>query len=378
MKKRTRTWLIIVGIAVVVGLVVVANLKRKPAGEDVETAAVGYGAIKSVVSATGELRARSQVNLQAQVMGVVDRLLVEEGDWVDRGKVLLELDRKSYEANLVLARSRFTQARLSHARVESLYAAKLVSAEAWEGSRAVFEAAEAQFTQAQDQYDKTVIRAPISGTVVKVSIKEGETVIIGTMNNIGTVLMVIADMSQMQAILDVDETDVVDLSLDQPAAVEVDALPDRKLPGRVTRIGWMPSTDLLGTASATQGTVFEVEVTLDSAGAELRPGMGVQADITTASLDSVLVLPISAVGRRKFKGEEKQTVFTVEDGKAVLRAVETGKSSDVDIEITSGLKAGETVITGPYKALTKLKEGRRVNAEPAKPDSADKGGDEGK
>lgn len=371
MKKRTRTWLIIVGIAVVVGLVVVANLKRKPAGEDVETAAVGYGAIKSVVSATGELRARSQVNLQAQVMGVVDRLLVEEGDWVDRGKVLLELDRKSYEANLVLARSRFTQARLSHARVESLYAAKLVSAEAWEGSRAVFEAAEAQFTQAQDQYDKTVIRAPISGTVVKVSIKEGETVIIGTMNNIGTVLMVIADMSQMQAILDVDETDVVDLSLDQPAAVEVDALPDRKLPGRVTRIGWMPSTDLLGTASATQGTVFEVEVTLDSAGAELRPGMGVQADITTASLDSVLVLPISAVGRRKFKGEERQTVFTVEDGKAVLRAVETGKSSDVDIEITSGLKAGETVITGPYKALTKLKEGRRVNAEPAKPDSAE-------
>jgi HlyD family secretion protein len=205
--------------------------------------------------------------------------------------------------------------------------------------------------------------------VVKVSIKEGETVIIGTMNNIGTVLMVIADMSQMQAILDVDETDVVDLVLDQPTAVEVDALPDRKLPGRVTRIGWMPSTDLLGATSATQGTVFEVEVTLDSASAELRPGMGVQADITTASLDSVLVLPISAVGRRKVKGEEKQTVFTVEDGKAVLRPVETGKSSDVVIEITSGLKPGETVITGPYKTLTKLKEGRRVNAEPAKPDT---------
>ncbi len=371
MKKRTRTLLIVCGVVVLVGLVIVANLKRKPAGEDVETAVVGFGAIKSVVSATGELRARSQVNLQAQVMGVVDRLLVEEGDWVDRGKVLLELDRKSYEANLVLARSRFTQARLAHARVESLYAAKLVSAEAWEASRAVFEAAEAQFTQAQDQYDKTVIRAPISGTVVKVSIKEGETVIIGTMNNPGTVLMVIADMSQMQAILDVDETDVVDLVLDQPAAVEVDALPDRKLPGRVTRIGWMPSTDLLSATSATQGTVFEVEVTLDSVGAELRPGMGVQADITTASLDSVLVLPISAVGRRKVKGEEKQTVFTVEDGKAVLRAVETGKSSDVDIEITSGLKAGETVITGPYKALTKLKEGRRVNAEPAKPDTTE-------
>ncbi len=373
MKKRTRTLLIAGGAVVFVGLVVIANLRRKPAGEEVATTTVGRGSIVSVVSATGELRARSQVNLQAQVMGVVDRLLVKEGDWVDRGRVLLELDRKSYEANLVLARARFTQARLAHARVESLYAAGLISAEAWETSHAAFEAAEAQFAQAQDQYDKTVIRAPISGTVVKVSIKEGETVIIGTMNNIGTVLMVIADMSQMQAIVEVDETDVVDLALGQRAAVEVDALPDRKFPGQVTRIGWMPTSNLIATASATQGTVFEVELTLDSAGSELRPGMSVKADITTASLDSVLVLPISSVGRRKVKDKETQTVFVVEKGKAALREVGTGKSSDVDIEITSGLEPGETVITGPYKTLAKLKDGRAVNVQKPKPDDKSDG-----
>jgi HlyD family secretion protein len=374
MKRRTRTLLIIVGIAVVLAVVVVANLKSKPAGEEVETTVVRRGSILSLVSATGELRARAQVNLQAQVMGVVERLLVKEGDWVERGQVLLELDRKSYEANLVLARSRFTQARLAHARVESLYTAKLVSAEAWEASRAAFEAAQAQYEQAQDQYDKTVIRAPIAGTVVQVNLKEGETVIIGTMNNIGTVMMVIADMSQMQAIVDVDETDVVDLVIGQAAEVEVDALPDRKFPGRVTHVGYMPVAATLTAASTTQGTVFEVEVTLDTTGPELRPGMSVKADITTASLDSVPVLPISAVGRRKVKGEEVQTVFVVQDGKSVLRPVETGKSSDVDIEITSGLELGDTVITGPYKVLSKLKEGRRVNAEPAKPDTADAAG----
>lgn len=359
MKRRTRIVLIIIAVVVLLAAVIVANLRHSRPGEPVNAETVKYGSILSQVSATGELRAQAQVNLQAQVMGTVDRLLVQEGDRVGKGSLLLELDRKSYEAQLVLARSRYEQARSSHARVESLYSARLVAAEQHEGSKAAFEMARAQYEEAQDRFAKTAIRAPISGTVVKLNVKEGETVILGTMNNPGTVIMVIADMSGMEARLEADETDVVSLRLGQAAEVEVDALPDTTFAGRVTKIGYMPVQNVLLTE--TQGTDFEVVVTLDSTTPMLRPGMTVSAEITTASLDSVLVIPLQAVGRREAEGKEQETVFVVENGKAVLRAIKTGKSSDTETEVTEGLKPDEQVITGPYKVVSKLKEGRRVS-----------------
>jgi HlyD family secretion protein len=369
MKKRTRTLLIIVAVIVVLGLIVVANVTRKNSGgEDVETQKVKHGSILSKVSATGELRAESQVNLQAQVMGTVDKLPVKEGDHVNTGDLLLELDRKSYEADMLLSQARFDQARLSFDRVESLYGQKLVSTEQYEASKANRDMAKAQYDQAQDAYDKTVIRAPISGTIAQVNIKEGEAVMIGTMNYSGTVLMVLADMSRMQAIIDVDETDVVSVALGQKAKVEVDALPDTSFSGRVTRIGYMPTENAL-TTTAQQSTTFEVEITLDSTAPALRPGMNVHADVTTAELDSVLVIPVQAAGRRQIKGRETQTVFKVKDNKAVLTPIKTGKSSDTDIEITDGLAPGDEIVTGPYKTLSKLTDGRRVNGKPVPQDT---------
>jgi HlyD family secretion protein len=368
MKKRSKALIIIAVVVVVLGLIIVANLKGKSAsGEEVESLKVKRGSILSKVSATGELRAQAQVNIQAQVMGVVDNLPVKEGDIVSRGDILLELDRKSYQANLVLARARFVQAGLSHARVESLNERKLVAAEQFEASKAAYDMAKAQYDEAQDQYDKTTIRAPISGTVAKVNIKEGEAVLIGTMNYSGTVLAVLADMSRMQATVDVDETDVVGVALGQHAKVEVDALPDTSFTGRVTRVGYMPTQSLL--SATEQSTTFEVEITLDSTAPQLRPGMNVHADIVTAELDSVLVVPVQAAGRREVKGRETETVFLVKDGKAVLTPIRTGKSSDTDMEVTDGLKPGDEVVTGPYKILAKLTDGRRIVAKPAKPDS---------
>jgi HlyD family secretion protein len=374
MKKRTRTILIVAAVVVVIGLIVVTNLKSKSGGgTEVETQKVKYGSILSRVSATGALRAKAQVNLQAQVMGVVDKLPVKEGDWVNRGDLLLELDRRSYEANLVLARARFVQAGLSHTRVESLYGQKLVSAEQFEASKAAYDMAKAQYDQAQDQYDKTVIRAPISGTVAQLNIEEGEAVMIGTMNNAGTVLMVLADMSRMQAFIDVDEADVVSIALGQPAAIYVDALPDTSFAGHVTNIAYMPTANVL--SAAQQTTTFEVEVTLDSTAPSLRPGMNVRAEITTAKLDSVLVIPVQASGRREVKGKETETVFLVKDGKAMLTPIRTGKTSDTEMEVVEGLKPSDEVVTGPYKALSKLTDGDRVSAKPAKdslPDSRPK------
>jgi len=365
LKKRTRTIIIVAVVAVVIGLVVVANLTSKAGGgEEVETQKVKYGSILSKVSATGALRAKAQVNLQAQVMGVVDKLPVKEGDWVNRGDLLLELDRKSYEANLVLARARSVQAGLSHTRVESLYAQKLVSAEQSEASKAAYDMAKAQYDQAQDQYDKTIIRAPISGTVAQLNIEEGEAVMIGTMNYSGTVLMVLADMSRMQAFIDVDEADVVSVAVGQAATVYVDALPDTSFPGRVTRIAHMPTENVL--SATQQTTTFEVEVTLDSSAPALRPGMNVRAEITTAELDSVLVIPVQAAGRREVKGKETETVFLIKDGKAVLTPIRTGTTSDTELEVVDGLKPGDEVVTGPYKKLSKLTEGQRVTGKPAK------------
>jgi len=298
------------------------------------------------------------------VMGVVDKLPVKEGEWVNRGQLLLELDRKSYEANMLLAKARLEQARQSYVRVESLYATKLGASEQYEASRAAYEMARAQYDQAADQYDKTVIRAPISGTVAQLNIEEGEAVMIGTMNYSGTVLMVLADMSRMQALIDVDEADVVSVSLGQPAEVFVDALPDTSFAGHVTNIAYMPTQNVL--SATQQTTTFEVEVTLDSTAPTLRPGMNVRAEITTAELDSVLVIPVQAAGRREIKGKETETVFLIKDGKAVLTPIRTGKTSDTEIEVVEGLEPDDEVVTGPYKKLSKLEDGRRVTGKQAK------------
>ncbi len=370
MKRRTRTVLIVIAAVVVVGLIVVANLKNKSAGgTEVETQKVKYGSILSKVSATGALRAKAQVSLQAQVMGVVDRLPAKEGEWVNAGDTLLVLDRRSYEANMLLAKSRLEQAQLSYARVESLNAAKLVAAQDYEAARAAYEMARAQYDEAADQYDKTVIRAPISGTVAQLNIEEGEAVMIGTMNYSGTVLMVLADMSRMQALIDVDEADVVSVELGQPAEIFVDALPDTSFAGHVSNIAYMPTENVL--SATQQTTTFEVEVTLDSTAPALRPGMNVRAEITTAKLDSVLVIPVQASGRRDVKGKETETVFLVKNGKVVLTPIRTGKTSETEMQVTDGLKPDDEIVTGPYKALSKLEDGDRVTARPAKDSIAD-------
>ncbi|MGB9742680.1 MAG: efflux RND transporter periplasmic adaptor subunit [candidate division WOR-3 bacterium] len=363
MKPGLKVLLIVLGIVALFILLVVLNRSRTDAGISCETKPAAYGSILSKVSGTGELRATAQVNLQAQVMGVVRRLRVEEGQQVNRGDTLLELDRQTYEAQLTLARAQFNQTRLRHNRMESLYARGLISSEEYEASKTADEVAEAQFRQAQDQYNKTVITAPISGRITRLNIKEGETVVIGTMNAPGTVLMVIADLSAMQALIQVDETDIVSVKPGQEATVRVDALPDTSFTGRVTRVGYMPVTSLLTTDQTAVN--FEVEISLDSTIPQLRPGMTVHADIITARLDSVLVIPLSAVGRRKVKGKETETVFVVRKGRAVLTPVRTGSSSDTEVEITEGLNPGDQVIVGPYKVLSRLSDGTAVRTTPA-------------
>ncbi|MGQ9677843.1 MAG: efflux RND transporter periplasmic adaptor subunit [bacterium] len=370
MRKTISVILIVSGVITITILFIILNRSRGSPGISCETEIVGYNSILSKVNATGTLRAKKQVNLQAQLMGVVKKLFVQEGNFVRAGDTLLELERQAYEAQMVLARAQFTQIKLKHARIESLFARGLIAPEQFEASKATYEGAEAQFLQAQDQYNKTIICAPISGIVSRVNIKEGETVIIGTMNNPGTVLLVIADLSQIEVLVEVDETDVLDITPGQSAEITVDAIPDAILTGKVTRVGYMPVQKLL--TGTEPGITFEVTLVIDSSfGLPLRPGMTAHAEIITAQLDSVITVPIQAVGRRKVAGRETETVFLVKNGRAVITPVKTGKASDSDIEIIEGVGAGDEVITGPYKVLTKLTDGQLVKPRRVKTETAD-------
>jgi HlyD family secretion protein len=363
MKKKKKLF-IILGIIVVLVLIIILNLKFKEQGITVEVKSAEFGTIVSKVSGDGELKAEAQVNLQSQTMGTVEKLFVKEGEAVSKGQLVCLLDQKSTKANLDLAQAQFEQAEQSFARSESLFAQNLIAPQDYESAQAAYKAAKARLEQAQDSYEKTMITSPIAGTITQLNIEEGEAVMIGTMNNAGTVLMVVADLTKMMGIIDLDETEVPSVKIGSSAIIRMDAFPDTTFAGTVSKVGYMPKQSVLSTAD--QATDFEVEIKLDKTTSDLRPGMSINAEVITGKKDSILIVPIQSAGRRKLKGEETQTVFVVENGVAKLNAIKTGVSSEVDIEILEGLKAGDIVITGPYKVLSKLKDGDKVKHEAIK------------
>lgn len=361
MKKKKKTLFIIIGVILLLIIIIILNVAYKEPNTRVETATAKLGSILSKVSGDGQLKAESQVNIQSQTLGTVVKLFVKEGDNVVKGQLLCLLDSTSSKANLELAEAQYEQTVLSFARTESLYALNLISSQDYESAKAAYRSAKARLQQAQDSYDKTKITAPISGTVTQLNIKEGETVMIGTMNNLGTIMMVIADLTRMMGIVNIDETEVPSVKIGAEALVTMDVFPDSTFTGVVTKVGYMPKTSI--SSLTDQTTDFEVEISLDKTSPELRPGMSINAEIITNKKDSILTIPIQAAGRRKLKGKETQTCFIVEKNKAKLTEITTGISSESDIEIISGLSVGQQVITGPYKVLSKLKDGDPVKPE---------------
>jgi HlyD family secretion protein len=204
---------------------------------------------------------------------------------------------------------------------------------------------------------------------MKINVEEGETAVMGALNYGGTVMMTIADMSNVIAVVTIDETDVPDVKIGQVAEIVADALPDTTFPGVVIKVGLMPITSQLTTDKVTD---FEVEIELGKFSPLLRPGMNVQTDITTHEKIDVLVIPIQASGKRKIDSKTAQSAFVVNDGKAQLTEITTGVSSDEDIEVASGVEEGDTVIIGPYRVLSKLKDGQKVSFEIPEEDSVSK------
>jgi HlyD family secretion protein len=351
--------LIFLAIIVVIGAIVVVNLKSKDTGQEVEIEIAARKPMLSTVSATGELKAKSQVDVQPQLIGLVTKLYVKEGDLVRQGQVLCQLDRTQYQTAADMARISVEQLARTFGRNESLYNQHLLSQEAYEQSKEQYDNAVQQKIQADDLLSKTTIYAPVSGRVVQLNIQEGEMAIAGMTNLSGAVMMTVADLDTMLALVDADETDVPLIARGQKASLSLDAFPDTTFSAVVTRVGYMPIQTLLTTTE--KSTKFEVELQLDQPTDVLRPGMSVTADITTSQRDSVLSVPIQAVGRRKIKGDEVPTLFVVHGGVAKLTVVKTGISSDTDTEILDGISPGDTVVSGPYKVLSVLKDGAKVH-----------------
>lgn len=362
-KKRI---LIIVGAVILVLVIVVLNLRQGDGGEKVEIVLVKRGNITSIVTASGELRAKAQVDISAETIARVEKIHKKEGDFVKKGELLIELDDIQAGATKQLARAQFEQAEQDLERAQKLLEKELISLESFERIQLSYETAKASYEQALDAYRKTKIHAPISGRIMKINVEEGETAVMGALNYGGTVMMTVADMSVVIAVVTIDETDVPDVKVGQIAEVVADALPDTTFPGSVTKVGLMPITSQLTTDKVTD---FEVEIELDVFSPLLRPGMNVKTDIITHEKIDVLTIPIQASGKRKIDGETAQTVFIVRDGKAALTEITTDVSSDEDIEVVVGVEEGDTVITGPYRILSKLKDGQKVSFEAPEEDS---------
>lgn len=408
-----------VAVVVVGGIIAASVLSRpKAKGEEVYMAKAATKDLASFVSATGRIEARTKVNIQSSVIGEIRKLPVKEGDAVKTGDLLVQIDPERYRTEVDRLQSAvrmqkiaIEQAEISLAnsdrkfkRNQSLHGnSGLVSTEALELSELDFssrtievrslkeqvEQAEASLARARDDLSKTTIRSPMDGTVTKLNAEKGEITLTGTMNNPGTVLMIVSDMGEILATVDVDETRVTQLSLGQTARVVVDAVGEAKpYAGKVVEIG--------GSAVQRPGQqtqVFEVKVALDTVDAQLRPGMTAKARIETQNAKSVVTVPIQAVMLRPVKeiadaaaggakkkdeskkddvkkddaktGETKECVFVVEGGKARLRAVKTGISDETSVAVVEGLKDGETVVTGPYRGLRDLKDGDAVKEKKA-------------
>jgi HlyD family secretion protein len=446
--------LIILAVVVTAGLVAAFIYKQQSGFTKVLTAKIVKQDLSTVVSGTGQIRSKYYVNLGATAMGRITHLYVKEGERVKKGETVATIEHvqqeasvegqqaaisaaktdiasyiaaeKTSEANLEHASADLEQKKLDWDRAQALYKDGILAKQDFDAKKAAYDLdvasvaqAVAQLNQAKAQTDSarghmataeatlrgdqnildlTSAIAPFDGVVTNEPMREGETVVEGIQNTEGSTIMTIADMSVVTAEVKVDETDIVNIQMGQPAEVTVDALPGKVFKGHVTLVGdqaLLRSTGV-ATSQSTTGTEeakdFKVVVTLDNPTNELRPGLSTTAKITTAHKLDVLSLPIQALtmhdpndDKPKSQGEVQaastsstpksapvQGVYALDkDKNGKLRVkfvtVTTGITGATDVEVLSGLTEGEEIVTGPFKTLRTLKGGSLVKRDTEKP-----------
>jgi len=397
--KRRKKAIIISTVIVFIAIIVIFNLQsQREKSIRVTVEKVKKDNLTSKISASGEVKPKKNVNISANVSGRIVKIGVEEGQRVKKDDFLLKLDSTQYEAmanhdralissqraELIRAEATLKKDESFYQRQKKLFEENLISEEQLEAAEAQHDISKAQhrailyqIEQGQaslqstlDTLSKTVYNSPIDGIITSLRVEEGEVAIIGTMNNPGTVLMTIADLSVMEVEVEVDETDVIGVELGHRAEVRVDALPDQTLEGKITEIG---SSALQKTTVSQESKDFKVVITLENPPNSLKPGLSASADIITAEKKDVLAVPISALVLREKEKKEKEGddeqeegVYVVENSRAKFYPVKKGIMGEMNIEITSGLEEGQEIVVGPYSALRQLKDDTLIKPEEKK------------
>jgi len=410
--RKKRTILVIAGIVVLVAVVTGMALKGRGGKVPVvQTAKVSRAKIVQRVSATGKIQPKTKVEISADVSGKIEKLPVVEGQWVNKGTLLVSLARERYlaavesavaavsaaEANASLVSENKTRTENEYKRSKQMVATGLESQSSFEAKQAEFQVEVARYKSAQDQVaqsraalkqarddlSKTTIYAPMSGTVSALNKEMGEIALGSQFQK--DVILTVADLTAMEAEVNVDENDIMSIALGQEAEIEVDALPGQSLKGVVSEIG--SSAVSQGQGTTEQKTEFEIKIAILNPPKTLRPGMTASANITTKVNDNALSVPLQAVAARSvdqlaMKGQKRkdaegryqadkdgfvEVVFCVENGKAVAKQVKTGIQGEDLIEVTNGLKEGDEIVTGSYRAISKdLDNGAVVNVDNTK------------
>jgi len=397
--KRRKKAIIIFAVIAFIAILIIFNLQsQREKSLKVTVEKVKKENLTSITSASGEVKPKKNVNISAHVAGRIIKIGVEEGQRVKEDDFLLKLDSvqyeamadrdrafiSSYRAELIRAEATLKKDERYYERQKKLYDEKLISEELLESANAQYEISKAQHQAILYQIDqakaslestldilsKTVYNSPIDGIITSLRVEEGETAMIGTMNNPGTILMTIADLSVMEVEVDVDETDVIGVEIGHRAEVRVDALPDQTIEGKVTEIG---SSALQQTTASQESKDFKVIITLENPPESLKPGLSASADIITAEKQDVLAVPISALVLREKEekensknDEQEEGVYVVENSRVKFFPVEKGIMGEMMIEIISGLEEGQEIVVGPYSALRQLKDDMLIKQEEKK------------
>lgn len=461
--------LIVLGVVLLAAIVGGTIYHSRSGVTAVTTAKITRQDLNSVVTGTGQIKPKNYVNIGATAFGRITHLYVQEGDHIKKGQTLATIEsvqpaatvaaqaaniasmktdvnsyaaaEKTAEANLVQANADLVQKKYDMERAQQLYDAKLIAKQDYDAKKAAFDVSAATVQQRQaslaqskaqtnsavghvnqqvasqrvnyDQLDRTISRAPFDGLVTNVPVREGETMVTGIQNALGSTLMTVADMSVVTAEVKVDETDVVFVKNGQAVDVTVDALPGKVFKGHVTEVGdqALLRTTGIATSQSTTGTEeakdFKIVVTLDNVAGqnndELRPGLSATAKITTATAAQAVVLPLQALVSRDTAAEavlakhngkrddadasktadnapkpvKVQGVYVMrqQDGKlrAFFTPIKTGITALTDIQVLDGLKPGDEVVTGRYKVLRELTSGTPVKRDNSTPTNETQG-----
>jgi len=397
--KRRKKPLLIAGVFIIIAVIIFFNMQaQREKAIKVTVEKVQAVNLTSTISASGEVKPKKNVNISAHLPGRIEKIGVVEGQRVKNKDFLLKLESTQHEANADRDRARIqslkadlirTEAVLKrdekyHERQKKLYDEKLISSEQLESSQAQYDISKAhhdailfQIKQADaslastlDNLQKTVFYSPIDGIITSLRVEEGEIALVGTMNNPGTVLLTIADLSVMEVEVEVDETDVVRVELNQEAEIRVDAFPDDIILGKVTEIG---SSALQIVSASQESKDFKVVITLENPPPNLKPGLSASADIITARKQGVLAVPISALVIKEMEKDtdllqesQQEGVYIVEKDRVKFQPVQKGILGELKIEILSGLEIEQEIVVGPYSALRELKDDKLIKADRTK------------